>query len=271
MSGIQTALLGAIAGLTIFLGLPIARVRKLHPGWRVLLNGLAAGVLAFLVFEFFEYGIEGIEAGSSALRGTLFVVGLVGTFVLLFAYGKAMRRPTPPLRPMGPGAASTTEMRLVRGTSLSAAQRLALLVAVGIGLHNLAEGLAIGQSSASGKYSLAILLIIGFALHNATEGFGIVGPMLGANERASWSFLLLLGAIGGAPVFVGTLIGQVWVNQTLEVAVLGLATGSVLYVLYEMGRSVLKNRQYLLLSATVVLGIAIGVGTELVIYAGAGS
>jgi len=267
MSGLQTALLGAIAGLTIFLGLPIGRVRNLHPAWRVLLNGLAAGVLAFLVFEFFEYGIEGIEEGSSALRATLFALGLVGTFVALFAYGKAMRRSSKSLRPMGPGAAATVEMQQIRTKTMSPAQKLALLVAVGIGLHNLAEGLAIGQSSASGKYSLAVLLIIGFALHNATEGFGIVGPMLGANERASWSFLFVLGAIGGLPVFVGTLIGQVWVNQTFEVAVLGLATGSVLYVLYEMSRAALKQRHYALLAFGVIAGAAIGVGTEMVVYA----
>lgn len=270
MSGTQTALLGLIAGVTIMLGLPLGRITNLSRAWRTALSGIAAGILVFLVFEFCEYSLEGIEAGSSALRATLFVVGLVGALGAMYAYGRTLRSSAKSMRPMGPGAAATAELRSM-GSRFTVAQRLALMVAIGIGLHNLAEGLAIGQSSASGKYSLAMLLIIGFALHNATEGFGIVGPMQAANERASWPFIFGLAAIGGLPVFFGTLIGQVWVNETFEVAVLGLATGSVLYVLYEMGRSVLKNRQYLLLSATVVLGIAIGVGTELVIYAGAGS
>ncbi|MFZ4516054.1 MAG: ZIP family metal transporter [Acidimicrobiia bacterium] len=268
MSGLQTALLGLIAGVTILLGIPVGRLRNLSRAWRTALSGVASGILIFLAYEFFEYSVEGIEAGASALRASLFVVGLVGSFAALFAYGTSMRRSANAMRKAGPGAATTAELRSMQST-LSVAQRLAIMIAIGIGLHNLAEGLAIGQSSATGKYSLAMLLIIGFALHNATEGFGIVGPMTAANERGSWPFLLLLAAIGGLPVFFGTLIGQVWVNETFEVAVLGLATGSVLYVIYEMGRTVLKNRQWLLLGACLVLGFAIGLGTEMIVYAGA--
>ena len=79
---------------------------------------------------------------------------------------------------MGPGAASAREFGIARRMhALSEARRLALFIAIGIGLHNFAEGLAIGQSAASGAVSLALLLIIGFGLHNATEGFGIVAPM----------------------------------------------------------------------------------------------
>jgi ZIP family zinc transporter len=271
MSSTQTAILGAIAGLTIFLGLPIGRVRSLSSKWRTALNGLAAGVLLFLVFEFVEGSVDLIADGPTALRAVLFVGTLVISLGALIAYGQRLRSSKPKLRPSGPGAAATSEMATMRASSFSIAQKFALLVAVGIGLHNLAEGLAIGQSAASGQYSLALLLIIGFALHNATEGFGIVGPMAAAGERASWSFLALLGVIGGLPVFVGTLIGQVWINGSFEVAILGFATGSVAYVLYEMGRVALRNRHWLLLSTTVALGIAIGFATELIIELGAGS
>src|SRR5206468_5847968 len=99
----------------------------------------------------------------------------------------------------------------------SPAGQLALLIATGIGLHNFAEGLAIGNSAASGELALAVLLVIGFGLHNATEGFGIVAPLAASGERPSWSSLLLLGLIGGGPTFLGTLVGQHLVNDTLSI------------------------------------------------------
>jgi ZIP family zinc transporter len=89
------------------------------------------------------------------------------------------------------------------------------LIAIGIGLHNFAEGLAIGQSAAGGEISLALTLVVGFGLHNATEGFGIVAPLSGGRERPSWRFLGLLGLIGGGPTFFGTLVGQAWVSDAV--------------------------------------------------------
>ena len=118
--------------------------------------------------------------------------------------------------------------------SLSPARWLALLIATGIGLHNFSEGLAIGQSAAQDEVALALILIIGFGLHNATEGFGIVAPMSGAEERPSWGFLGLLGLIGGAPTFLGTLIGQSFVSEAVSVAFLALAAGSLLYVVIQL-------------------------------------
>src|SRR4026207_1982885 len=82
---------------------------------------------------------------------------------------------------------------------LTAGQWLALLIATGIGVHNFAEGLAIGQSAAADEIGLALALVIGFAAHNATEGFGIVGPMAGEPEPPGWGYLGLLGALGGTP------------------------------------------------------------------------
>ena len=85
----------------------------------------------------------------------------------------------------------------------SAARRLSLLIAVGIGLHNFGEGLAIGGSAATGEIGLATVLVIGFALHNGTEGFGIVAPLAAEGDRPSWGFLLLMGLIGGGPTIAG--------------------------------------------------------------------
>ncbi|MHB8275883.1 MAG: ZIP family metal transporter, partial [Dermatophilaceae bacterium] len=122
----------------------------------------------------------------------------------------------------------------------SAARRLSLLIAVGIGLHNFAEGLAIGQSAASGELSLALLLVIGFGLHNATEGFGIVAPLAGDIDphgntcRPSWGFLFAMGAIGGGPTFVGAVVGHQFTSEPVSVLFLTLAAGSILYVVTQL-------------------------------------
>jgi ZIP family zinc transporter len=131
-------------------------------------------------------------------------------------------------------AATEIQTGATGGLWHSAAGQLALLIAVGIGLHNFAEGLAIGNSAASGEVTLALLLVIGFAAHNATEGFGIVAPLAAASVRPSWGQLAVLGLIGGGPTLLGTLLGQRLVSETLSVAFLALAAGSILYVVIEL-------------------------------------
>ena len=149
----------------------------------------------------------------------------------------------------------------------SAARRLTLLIAVGIGLHNFAEGLAIGQSAASGELALALLLVIGFGLHNATEGFGICGPMSGEDTRPSWGFLGILGVIGGLPTFLGTLLGQSWSSQAMSVVFFAVAAGSILYVVQELFA---VNRRYghdVLVTWLVLAGILLGFATDFVVSA----
>ena len=116
---------------------------------------------------------------------------------------------------LGPGAASVASSQ-AHGRGSRAAQRLSLLIATGIGLHNFGEGLAIGQSAAQDLTSLALVLIIGFGLHNATEGFGIVGPLSARPSGRAGASSALMGLIGGGPTFVGTVIGQAWVSETLD-------------------------------------------------------
>src|SRR5260370_21270753 len=111
---------------------------------------------------------------------------------------------------------------------------LSMMIAIGIGLHNFAEGLAVGSSAARGALQLAVLLVIGFGLHNATEGFGIVAPMAAEGRGRSWRYLLVLGLIGGGPTLLGTLVGQRVVNDTLSIGFLTLAAGSILYVVIEL-------------------------------------
>jgi len=149
------------------------------------------------------------------------------------------------------------------------AGQLALLIATGIGLHNLAEGLVIGNSAASGEIALAVLLVIGFGLHNATEGFGIVAPLTGSDDtgRPSWGFLAVLGLVGGGPTFLGTLVGQRFTSQPVSVAFLALAAGSILYVVIEL---LAVGRKLALKHTTgwgILLGLALGFATDAIVIA----
>src|SRR5205085_1865016 len=149
--------------------------------------------------------------GGSQLRAAglcaVFAGGLIAGLLTLVYYDRwragGLRRLS-----NGPGAAAITDFADA-GTAIGRvrpAQRLATLIAIGIGFHNFAEGLAIGQSAASGEIALATLLVIGFGLHNATEGFGIVAPLAAVDARPSWRLLFALGLVGGGPTFVGTLV-----------------------------------------------------------------
>lgn len=281
MSGAETAILGAIAGLTIFLGLPVARARSLSTRARALLNATAAGILLFLLVEVVEQSIGPIEQfleesvegkphwldffGHFTMWIALFAVGLLG----LVYYDKWLDRRRRGAS-VGPGAAAVDEFTLRRTTPaflLDDARRLAFFIALGIGLHNFSEGLAIGQSAASGEISLALVLIVGFALHNATEGFGIAGPLAGEADRPSWGFLAVLGLIGGLPVFVGTVIGQAWVSDTLFIGFLALAAGSILYVVVQLLRVAFRLGHEDMLAWGLVLGLVLGFATEFVIEA----
>ena len=142
-----------------------------------------------------------------------------------------------------------------------------MMIAVGIGLHNFAEGLAIGQSAAAGEISLALLLIIGFGLHNATEGFGIVAPLAADGERASWAFLALVGIVGGGPTFVGTLIGRSFINDTLFLAFLALAAGSIIFVVIQLLNVADRQGHPVLVTWGILGGLIAGLATDYILVA----
>ena len=274
MSTTQTLVLGGIAGSTIFLGLPIGRMRGVSSDVKAFLSATATGVLIFLLWDVLSAAVEPID---SALKGgntgrflwlafvlaTGFGVGLL-SLVYYDSWMKRRRRKAF----LGPGAASTAEFdESGHCRGLSPARWLALFIATGIGLHNFSEGLAIGQSAAKGEVSLAIVLIIGFGLHNATEGLGICAPLTGEAEPPSWAFLGMLGLIGGGPTFLGTLVGQAWVNTTVSILFLALAAGSILYVVIELlnvGR-VLASKT--LVTWGVFLGVFLGFATDFILVA----
>jgi len=279
MSSAAVVGLGAIAGFTIFLGLPLGRVRKVSVPLRATLNALAAGILLFLLWEVLSHSAEPVEDSlvAAAIDHTgswarfvglaaVFTVCLTVGLLSLVYYDQWVARAV--ARRHGPGAMSVAE-RPARGVLGIAdeARRLSLLIAVGIGLHNLAEGLAIGQSAAAGEISLAVLLVIGFGLHNATEGFGIVAPLTGADERPSWGFLGLLGLIGGGPTFLGTVIGQSFVNDTVYLGFLALAAGSILYVVVQLLRVGFKLGHLRALYWGLLGGLLLGIATDFFLVA----
>ena len=284
MSSAQVALLGAIAGFTIFLGLPFGRMRQPSPRLRAGLNGVAIGILIFLVWDILGHAWEPTDLaladhdwGTAAAGLATLAVGLaVGLLGLTYVDARIAARRARTLQPVVAGAASAPEPAgvLVRTRPVvdteTAGMHLALMIAMGIGLHNFAEGLAIGNSAASGDLSLALLLVIGFGLHNATEGFGIVAPLTGSTTPVSWGRLALLGVVGGGPTFVGTVIGQWFVGELLSVAFLALAAGSVLYVVIELLATARRARAKALIAWTILAGLLLGFVTDgILIAAGA--
>ena len=267
MSESETLLLGFIAGATIVLGLPLGRVRSPNPRLRQFLNALAIGILVFLLWDVLAHAWDPIDTSLAALHdgsaglspvlgyGTLFFAGSMVGLMSLVYYERWLDR-----RSAARSAAN--------GPSWSAARRLALSIAVGIGLHNFGEGLAIGGSAASGEVALATVLVIGFALHNATEGFGIVAPLAATGERATWGFLLSMGAIGGGPTFLGTAVGRQFTSAAVSVTFLTLAAGSILYVVVQLlGLGLRADRKELLYWGLFV-GLGAGFITDMVVTAG---
>ncbi len=250
-------LLGLLAGATIFLGLPVARLRKVATPTKALLNATATGVLIFLLIEICGHVLEEIEelivraaTGQPGLQEALQIGGL---FVLGFSLGLL-------------GLVYFEQRHLGRAKDLkpgSGGTRLATMIAVGLGLHNLSEGLAIGQGYASGAFGLAWLLAIGFALHNATEGFGIAAPLSG--EPVSWPFLIRLGVIAGGPTFVGAVIGGWWVNKPFETFCLALASGTILYIIGELLHLGRQLRNETVVAAGLLLGFFLAMGTDFVL------
>lgn len=281
MSEARTLLLGFIAGVTILLGLPLGRLRAPKPALQQFLNALAVGILLFLFWDVLEGAWEPVDGALSDLHshsaglgpvlgyGSLFLGGLAVGLISLAYYESWLGRRSDP-RPAGPGAMLAGELSKTRTATVnwSAARRLSLLIAVGIGLHNFSEGLAIGASAASGEIALATVLVIGFALHNATEGFGIVAPLAAGDERPSWLFLLAMGAIAGGPTFVGTAIGRQFSNPALSVAFLTLAAGSILYVVVQLLAIAAKAKLPKLLYWGLLAGLAAGFVTDMVVTAG---
>ncbi len=270
-------LLGAIAGATIFVGLPVARLRGVGPGARAGLSALATGILLFLLWDVLSEAVQPAERALSAHHwgrlAWLAVLGVSGFALGLmslvhYAQWLKERSERRASTLVGPGAAAIDEFaHRTWLDSLTPGKQLALLIAIGIGVHNFGEGLAIGQAAAASRIALAVTLIIGFGLHNATEGFGICGPISGEGTRPSWGFLGLLGLIGGGPTFLGTVLGQAWSSEAVSVVFFAIAAGSILYVVQELFAVNRKLGRPALVTWLVLAGVVLGFATDFVVTA----
>ncbi len=283
MSFGETVLLGALAGFTIFLGLPIGRVQLLSSRARVALAMFSVGILVFLLvdvlghaFEISEGAVEAFHEGDGSFARA---AGLALLLVFGFGLGSAglgiierRLRPGPP--PIAGGAVDVVAAPEDQGLLAQAAAarsyalRTGMIIATAIGLHNFAEGLAIGVSARAGEIGLATVLIVGFALHNATEGFGIIGPL--GDVRPSWRWLILAGLIGGGPTFLGSMLGYGVTSEPLELAFYALAGGAILYVIAEIWHGMRRYGHRELGLLLVAGGFAAGVLTDLVVAYGGG-
>jgi zinc transporter, ZIP family len=282
MTFAATVGLGAIAGGTIFLGLPIGRARNLSVRTKLALSMLSAGILAFLFMDVTGEALGIVETRLDAFKddgASLWPV--IGLFALLSAGFLA-----------GVGGIATVQRRLrsrertrIAGGEtaavMSAAERVehdrvfgraalqtGMLIAAAIGLHNFAEGLAIGVSAQAGEIGLATVLIVGFALHNSTEGFGIVGPL--GDVRPAWRWLLLAGLVAGGPTFLGAMVGYQVTSDALALGFFALAGGAILYVIGEIWAGTRRLGHTELGLYMLGAGFLLGIATDLVVaYGGA--
>ena len=281
----ETVLLGALAGFTIYLGLPFGRLQLLSARGRVALAMFSVGVLSFLFAEILVHGVEIVEeavqglhegersfaaaAGLAFLLGAGFAAGSAGLALIEQRMRPAKKSP---LIAGGSTDAMTVEQaELVAQESIAArtrALRVGMTIAAAIGLHNFAEGLAIGVSASTGEIGLATVLIVGFAVHNATEGFGIIGPL--GDVRPSWGWLALAGLVAGAPTFIGSIVGYNVTSEPLELAFYAVSAGAILYVIGEVWTAMrrLGHRELGLIMLSA--GVFLGAMTEMVIAYGGG-
>ena len=284
MSLLETTILGAIAGSTIYLGLPAGRLPASKDALRVGLAMLSVGILAFIFMDVTAHGQQIVDAalgrfkhhkeGFGSVLGlfALLAVGITAGTAGISHVERTLRRRRPVVTPVTGGSSATAfaadEQAALEFERRKAALKTGMTIAAAIGVHNFAEGLAIGVSAKSGAIGLATVLVIGFSLHNATEGFGIVGPLGGVHP--SWRWLGLAGLVGGGPTFLGTLVGYQLHSDPLELCAYALAGGAILYVIGEIWTGIRRYGHRTLGLYLLAGGFLIGVATDLIVSYGGG-
>jgi zinc transporter ZupT len=208
------------------------------------LLALTVGLLAFLLIDGGSEGLEAANMLPESFQGVvLFATAAIGAYLLLEAIGAWLRG-----RRRGAGEGTT------------GGWVLAVLIAVGIGLHNFGEGLAIGSAFALGEAALGTLLIVGFTLHNTTEGLAIVAPLARARQRVSALDLVKLGLIGGVPTIAGAWLGGFVYSPVWSVVFLGIGVGAIGQVIGQLVRHMARQESVgrMLATAPVLAGLFAG-------------
>lgn len=235
---IPQAIVGMIVGI-----LPVAIGLMFYPALRGVGRGgmnfllaLTVGLLAFLLIDMSEDALELAAESAALFQGpAMFVLAAGASFLLLMAIGRWRGTPT--------------------GLALS------FFIALGIGLHNLGEGLAIGAAFAAGSAGLGTFLVIGFAIHNITEGIGIAAPIL-KEKPPLWSFLALT-LIAGFPAVIGLWLGSLATAPQWSSLALAIGAGAILQVIVEVSAYLMRSNERkpaIVLSPPVVAGLIAGVG-----------
>jgi zinc transporter, ZIP family len=235
------ALLGLYVGvIPVALGmLWLPWMRRIPPSWLRAVMALTVGLLAFLAVDATLEGLELAGEGSQAFGGAaLVIIGAVVAYLALAGVGNWL-----------------DDRRARAKDSGATGGHLAMLIAIGIGLHNLGEGLAIGTSYATGALALGAFLVVGFALHNTTEGLAIVAPI--ANLKPSPKRLALLGLIAGAPAILGAWIGAAAFNSSLAAFLFGMGAGAIVQVIAQLAPT-LRDKAGRALHPAAVVGLLAG-------------
>jgi zinc transporter, ZIP family len=246
------ALLGVYVGvIPIALGmLWLPWIRRIPKGWLRVVMALTLGLLAFLAIDATLEGFELAGEGSQAFGGgALVLVGAAVSYLLLSGVSSWLERRREAAEAAGASGAS-----------------LAMLIAVGIGLHNLGEGVAIGSAYSAGALALGAFLVIGFALHNTTEGLAIVAPI--AHGKPSIGRLALLGLVAGAPAILGAWIGAAAFNSSIAAFLFGFGAGAIVQVIVQLAPSLRDEGGRLLHPAAVgglLAGMAVMFATGLLV------
>jgi ZIP family zinc transporter len=231
-------------------------MRNVSPNTIGVLNAIAIGILVYLVVEIagnattpLVRAVETLHANGGSPAGVIwlslaFVGGLFAGLVGLGALATKMAK----------RAAAQAHDPYV----------LAAVIAIGIGAHNFAEGLAIGASAASGATAIAIGLIVGFGLHNTTEGFGIAAPLAG-RVVPRWRILGLAGLVAGGPTFLGTIVGYAFHSQVLSVLFLATAIGALVFVIGELWSVLRRTGINALMTSALACGFVIALATEVLL------
>lgn len=235
------AVLGLYVGvIPVTLGmLLLPAMRRFRPDWIRVIMAVTVGLLAFLAVDATLEGLELAGESGGAFGGAeLVLLGAGLAYLVLTGLDRFM---------------SARRSKAKEGGATGF--QLALMIAIGIGLHNLGEGLAIGSSYAIGELALGATLVVGFAIHNTTEGFAIVAPLV--REKTPVRRLLGLGLIAGGPAILGAVIGASVTNAELSALLLGLGVGAVVQVIVQIAPA-MRDKSGRALDALTTAGIAAG-------------